>query len=230
MFGILRSLLLVTLLTILPGCSNQTPIKTEPKETVQAQRTLFDEITLEIVAVTGMGPDAGALAFFINKLSQYDIARVVHIYYRSDLKNIYPIWNSALIDSFERLNRRHHDLKPKDRHLVLFVCYLPGIYVEGDKTSIAGLQYGNTSFAVFRENTDASYEGVVLLHEFGHIIRIARAAGREADPINPDRPNHCNNTKCTMFWRAGEHRTELDEECLSELKQLIEKRYNVSER
>lgn len=222
MFDIFKCFLL-SLLLLLSGCNSHIK-KQQQKSKEVTYQTFYDEITLEVVCVEGFGPDAKALAFFVNKLNQYDIARVVNIQFSSDVTNVFPIWNTSLIRSFEKINRKLHDPNPKDRHLILFICYLPGIYIQGDKTTIAGLQYADTSFAIFRERTDASYEGVVLLHELGHIMKIAQAENRKEDPVNPERPNHCNNRKCTMFWRAGEHRTELDAECLAELRALIAER------
>jgi len=150
----------------------------------------------------------------------------VIIKYRSRITSVYSIWNAARLRHFETRNRKFIDRNPGDRRLVFFICYVPGEYhkKDGDKISktIVGVQYNPTSFAILRKQTKESYEGVVLLHEFGHAIKIARASNRKDSPINPDRPNHCNNSKCTMFWRANRHRTKLDNECLRELRELIE--------
>jgi hypothetical protein len=127
----------------------------------------------------------------------------------------------AQVRQFEQNHRQVHDENPNDKILVVFVSYLPGIYVNGSVRSIAGIQYGDTSFAIFRTITDNSWEGVVLLHELGHMLTIAKAGNRAAEPINPKRPNHCNDSSCVMFWRAGVKRTEFDSECLRELRQLI---------
>jgi len=210
---------------LIPACATP-PVQPAKKIIVKPRITLYDSIIFEIVSAPGQGPSPSALTFFIGKLKEYDICDKVRIRYRSHISGVYSIWNSNRLRHFEKRNRRFIDRTPGDRHLIFFICYVPGEYHKKDSgkisKTIAGVQYNPTSFAIIRKQTKESFEGVVLLHEFGHAIKIARASNRKDAPINPDRPNHCNNSKCTMFWRASRHRTKLDDECLRELRQLIE--------
>lgn len=216
---------LIFLIFLFPACSprNLQPFQASEILIKSEQPTLYDSIVLDIVSAPGKGPSAEALAFFINSLKLYDICNKVTVNYRTDVIYVLPIWNSGLIRQFEAKNRKFKDTNPKDRRLVLFICYLPGEYLNGEVNRIAGIQYGPTSFAIFRDRTKDSYEGVVLLHEFGHIIRLARSSNRKEPPVNPDRPNHCNDENCTMYWRADNHRTTLDDKCLDDLKKLVKK-------
>lgn len=216
---------LLALVMLAPACATQST-KSTSKIIVKPRITLYDSIIFDIVSAPGQGPSPSALTFFIGKLKEYDICDRVIIKYRSRITGVYSIWNSARLRHFETRNRKFIDRNPKDRRLIFFICYVPGEYhrKDGDKIAknIAGVQYNTTSFAILRGKTKESYEGVVLLHEFGHAIRIARASDRDDPPVNPDRPNHCNNETCTMFWRASSDRTKLDDECLRELRKLIE--------
>jgi hypothetical protein len=214
---------LVSLIFLIPGCATplQPMISISKSSEVESRVTLYDSIILDIVSPPEKGPSATALAFFINSLKQYDICDRVLVNYRTDITGILPIWDANLIRHFESVNRKLKDVDSNDRRLTLFICYLPGSYHSGKVNNIAGIQYNPTSFAIFRDKVRESFEGVVLLHEFGHIIRISRTANRKEPPINPDRPNHCNNKKCTMFWRARVDRTHLDAKCLKDLKKLI---------
>lgn len=214
-------LCLVFLIFLIPGCVPQQDPTPLQKENVIDSATLYDEVVLEIVSPAEKGPSAEALAFFINRLKLYNICNKVTVSYSTDIVGSLPVWNTGLIHQFEARNRKLKDTDPEDKKLVLFVCYLEGIYIQGDVASIAGLQYGPTSFAIFRDITKASYEGVVLLHEFGHIIQIARSSNRKESPVNPDRPNHCNDKSCVMYWRSSKDRINLDSKCLKDLERLI---------
>ena len=221
MFGKCRVWLLA-LVMLAPACAAPGTIPTSKKIIVKPRITLYDSIVFEIVSAPGRGPSPSALTFFVGKLKEYDICDRVIVRYRSHITSVYPVWNSNRLRHFEARNRRILDRTPGNRRLVFFICYVPGEYRRGTSTNIVGVQYGPTSFAIFCDKSKESYEGVVLLHEFGHAIQIARAKNRKDPPIKPDRPNHCNNTKCAMFWRASDKRTKLDDECLRELRQLIE--------
>jgi hypothetical protein len=209
---------LVSLIFLILGCA--TPLQPVSGEG-EGRVTLYDNIILDIVSPPGKGPSGTSLAFFINKLKQYDICDQVQVNCRTDVTGLLPVWDANLIRHFESVNRKLKDVDPKDRKLTLFICYLPGTYLGVNMRNIAGIKYAPTSFAIFCDRIKESFEGVVLLHEFGHIIGIARTANRKEPPINPDRPNHCNDKKCTMFWQARVDRTHLDAKCLKDLKKLL---------
>jgi hypothetical protein len=215
----LRSVLFLSCLTLTSCAVNQRRAGTYIPLHIPPAQTLYDSITFDIVSEDGIQPDKEELQFFASKLREYHISHVIHFRYRENINSPNVIWTSASIRQFEKDNRVLHDKDLKDRDFVVFIAYVNGNYVNGETTNVAGLQYGRSSFALFADFYHN--EGVVLLHEFGHILRLAHSSKRKEPPVNPDRPNHCNNTSCTMFWRAGKTRIRLDSQCRQELNALI---------
>jgi hypothetical protein len=211
MFRQWLALILISLL----GCC--TPISIESNQLP----SLYNTIIFDIAAVNTGTPDPAALQFMKNRIIEEGIAHRVIFKQRENVGNALPIWGYGDVTNFEKVNRVLYDKNPKDKILIIFISYLNGIYLQGDTANIAGLQYDTTSFAVFRDLTDNEWEGVVLMHELGHLLGIARRENRTSEPVNPDRPNHCNNENCTMYWRAGSQRNRFCETCLKEIQTLI---------
>jgi hypothetical protein len=185
--------------------------------------TLYASIVIEIVPQEGTSPDREALVRLKTQLRRYKICNNVGIIVRSPVtEGTMPVWDSNQIRVFEK---RHRDLKDTDlddRHLVVYISYVKGNYLQGDLDGVAGLQYGDTSICMFVEHFRTASEGAVLIHEFGHLIDIAR--DREGPPGNPDRLNHCNNSNCVMFWTIKDSSGRMDEECRQEILDLIKAR------
>ncbi len=202
------------------GCV--TPVSSQVK-TAKTDRSkyLYDTIIMDIACVNSDVPSAPALDFLADTIKQYKIAKRIITLQREGLSGSRNIWALHDVQEFEAVNRKHFERNPTDRILVIFISYLDGFYMNGTVSNIAGVQYAPTSFAVFRRLTDDEWEGVVLVHEFCHMLEIAKAGNRRVAPINPDRPNHCNDENCTMYWRAGTHRTKLCQICMFEVRKLI---------
>jgi len=106
----------------------------------------------------------------------------------------------------------------------MFIAYVSGPYVEGKLSNVAGLQYSE-SIAMFKDSKIWKTEGSVLLHEFGHLLEIADAEHRKDEvPANADRPNHCNNKRCVMYWQIQGPDMDFGERCKDELRALVSSR------
>lgn len=213
-----KILFAAVLVTLFTNCASFT-LRTPPP------RNLYDNITIEIAPVTSATPSNDALEYLRSKLDEYRIcsARGIKFVIRPEVEVISGIpWNSSKIRSYENTRRTLRDTNTKDRHLIMFMAYVSGSYLEGKLTNIAGLQYNN-SIAIFKDSQVWKYEGSVLLHEFGHLLEIADANHRkDEEPVNPDRPNHCNNRRCVMFWQVQRKDADFDEQCLEELRALVD--------
>lgn len=203
---------------ILPACVAPQKLDSSSHNN---QPTYYDSITIEVVYTERSKPSDAALNFLTENLRKINISRKIVIISRQISHPPVVPWTSALIRQFESQHRLLKEDTPKDRNLILFIAYLPDFYLEGTRTSIAGLQYEASSFAIFIANLKKKYEGSVLLHEFGHIINLVRLKPRKEEPINPDRPRHCNNNKCVMFWKVSGVDRKFDDACLGDIKKAI---------
>jgi hypothetical protein len=210
------------MITTCGGC--RTTVKTTPPPPQVITSTYFDSIQLEIAYIGSSRPPISVIEHFENEIVRYKIAkRVSHIIHQVS----YPepeLWNSGHLAMFESKCRYFRDITPKNRHLKLFVAYLPGRFLEGDYDNIAGLAYGGTSFAVFSNTISETTQGNVFVHELGHLLQFVNLSARKETPINPERPRHCNNESCVMFWRASKDRTTFDDDCIDQLADKIRDR------
>ena len=211
MFRQWLALILISLL----GCC--TPVIIESNQ----PPCLYNAIIFDIAVVDTGTPTPTALQYMRDRIIAEGIARRVIIRQRENIGHALPIWSYSEVTNYERKNRVLRDKNSKDKILVIFISYLNGTYMQGDTSNIAGLQYDETSFAVFRQYTDEDWEGVVLMHELGHLLGVAHRENRTTEPVNPDRPNHCNDENCTMFWRAGSDRVRFCQVCIEEIQTLI---------
>lgn len=215
-----RYFLPILLITLFTNCASLSVRDT-------ANRDLYDNITIEIAPITSVLPGNEALEFLRTKLDKYRICdyRRIKFVIRPGVNVIQNIpWTSSRLRTFERTRRTLHDKNPNDRHLIMFIAYVSGPYVDGKFNNLAGLQY-NASIAIFKDSPFWRNEGSVLLHEFGHLLEIADSSHRKDEtPVNPDRPNHCNNKRCVMFWRIQSRNMDFDEQCRKELRNLVDTR------
>ena len=211
---------------MIPACVGCiTPVKKlPPRQTAVVSSTFFDSIQLEIAYIGSNRPSTSVIEHFEKEIVRYKIAkRVSHVIHQVSFPQP-ATWNSGQLASFEHSSRYFRDITPDDKHLKLFVAYVPGRYMEGDYTNIAGLAYGSSAFAVFSDTISETTEGNVFLHELGHLLKFINLSAREETPINPERPRHCNNESCVMFWRASKGRTTFDEACIEQLFDKIKGR------
>jgi len=217
MFRCLSALLLsITILST--SCNTLTPNKKQKCETI------YDSVIIDLVIVRGNNPDPEALKTFIKKLKEYNICKEVLIIRRVEVDYSITTWITSFIRRFEKLHRSFYDKTPKDKQLIIFICYLPGVCVWKDSTNICGIKYNKTSFAIFRHKVDTEYEAHILVHEFGHILGLANSSKRSKQkPANTKRPNHCNNRDCVMYWSTTTKKQDFDDECKKEIQELIKK-------
>lgn len=184
---------------------------------------LYASVVIEVIPQKGTAPDQRALDHLKTLLSRYKICNNVAVIIRSPVaEGTMPVWDRKSVRVFERKHRKLKITRPDARHLVIYISYLKGNYLQGDLDGLAGLQYGDTSICMFVDHFRPEKEGAVLLHEFGHLINIAK--DREGPPGNPDRLNHCNNSNCVMFWTIGDSSGKMDDECRQEILDLVEAR------
>lgn len=206
-----NKLLLLILAPVIISCA---PIKTS---------TYYDSIIIDLVYTEISQPDSNSLTLFRSKLEQYNITKNIIITTRKvklPIELLVIPWNMGYLTTFERQNRILYDTNPLDRRLVLFIAYIPGIFTYTDTDNICGLKYDRTSFAIFTYLAGEEHTSV-LLHELLHIIGLVDPEVRNEPPTNPNRPGHCNNCYCNMFWKVGSEQHYLCRKCLRELQDLI---------
>lgn len=212
---------------ILIGCC--TPYEHAPTTPVSPTEdlTLYDSILIEVQPTTRSIPNLIMLEKFREELDRYRIAPYNNIRFvinaPSDTDQTF--WFYSDVRSFESSHRDLYDNDPDDRHLVAFLCYLPGVVAEPGRLNVIGLHYDDTSMA-FWVRASEDREVPTLMHEFGHLIHLANDECNHRLPFNPLKPNHCNNPRCIMHWFVPNSRNgimpNLDEQCLRDLLDLIE--------
>jgi len=203
-------------------CLSCTTAPLNPDTTPQG--FLFKNIYIELFAVAGAEPTSDALDYFQEALDRNHFveSRNIQIIKKS-VADPYPslAWTRDKITLIENKLRKYPDKTPTNPYLRLFILYMPGRYVSHPSPNLAGLQYSNSAFLIIRDGCGKDIEGSCLLHEFAHAIGVA--SGR-ANPVKPDRPHHCNNEACVMFWQITGPHKDFDEDCLQDIRALINKR------
>jgi len=214
------ALLVTTALLFTTNCVGHRNYSETETPAAAASTMLYRRITIEVDAQRNARPSKEAFLFLKRRLESHGICRAddIRIIVQSLNEPPTPVWNRASVEHHETRNRTLKDRNLQDGHLVIYVAYLSSIYMQGEHVGIAGLQYGDTSIAMFPDHFNRVNEGSVLLHEMGHLLGIAC---ERPDPVNPDRPNHCNNADCVMFWTIRHQDGDFDEACLKEIARLV---------
>ena len=58
------------------------------------------------------------------------------------------------------------------------------------------------------------------------VFGLVDPSSRAEEPVNPDRPNHCNNINCVMFWHIKRFSHVLCNLCKADLLKSIIKSNN----
>lgn len=210
----MRCAAILLILSLILGCA-------APETAYFNKSYLYEKITLDIVCVSGNAPNANSLEFFENKLRQYHLTKQLIVNLRSvPVKSTNNVWNMASLQMFEA---EHKSIQKSDNpsELVVFVSFLPGSYIQGKTKDLSGIQYFGNSFAVFKQRVYES-EGIIMVHEFSHILSIgSNKNSPDREPINPERPNHCNNQHCIMYWTVNSEVTDFDGNCRREIANLL---------
>jgi hypothetical protein len=199
-----RTKLLLISLLVVSGLTSCGVLQTNPEPELEEQFWLYESITFEIAPIgTSVMPSVGALETFRERLHENRICRddqvrfIVH-----SVKTPTPIhlWNGNAVRAYERVNRTLLDMRPGDEHLIVFVGYINGPWMEGaDIRFLGGLQYSPSAFVIFKDGA-GDREAGVLLHEFGHLIGMVKNEAR--DNHDDEHKHHCANKRCAMFWRT----------------------------
>lgn len=185
-------------------------------------------MTIEIQPTTVGGPTSAALTSLAEALSRHHVCQVdnIDIVVNAAVAPIATMdWTNSLLDVYIATNRKFIDYSPSNDHLFVFIAYLPGSYAMPDYDNVIGLHYSTTCLIYFiKAGSDLEY--ATLLHEFGHLLGVA--ANRDGPQVNPDRPKHCSDPACVMYWivpRTLQEDREFCTICAAELKSLIQKRH-----
>ena len=188
------------------GCIS-TPKIVKPKSILTPQ-FLYDEILIEIHADQSVKIDTIEINNLTKLLYKYKIAHSTsYIIKKYDL-NLQQI-NSHQAKFYEKKQR----LYPKTsiirgkKRLNLYMLATIAEYNSKEYKTIVGLKYGPTSILILKNRLDST----VMLHEIGHVLGIASGRGINS---NPDRPGHCDNRKCIMFWRPYDN-SLFDKDCIA---------------
>jgi len=208
-------LLLILLITLCLNCVS-------PSKNINPDYA-YDSITFEICAIGSASlPSPYSLKFLVTKLSNHQVCRAENITFvlnnSEDSASEFPIWNTAALSLARARNRKIQDLNSEDKNICIFILFVKNKFVTPTLSNLAGLQFG-TTIAIFEEQLERSLEGAVLLHEFGHVMKLG--SDRSEAPVNPDRPSHCNNPDCVMFWMVSDPKADFDSECIKEIKAMI---------
>lgn len=208
-------ILLILLISLCLNCASSPEISTTTPY-------VYDSVTFEICAIGSASlPDPDSLKFLASKLNEHKICQLSAISFLSHNTSdplSFPVWSTPALNTVEIRNRKIRDPNPKDKNIFIFVMYVSGDYVSPTLTNLSGLQWG-TTIAIFEDRMSDIYEGSTLLHEFGHSMGLTRE--RTESPANPDRPRHCNDSSCVMYWIITRRDADFDSECIKEIRAML---------
>lgn len=180
---------------------------------------IYDIIQINIVYNWHGLPQFREVNKFCELLKDYNFTQRINL-------NIFPvidpfsisqqtrIWDGMSLDRF--LKEVPVVVNSEPNALTLNIIYVTGDHAP-PLTNLAGVTYSKNSFAMFRNGVPHDREATVLLHEFGHILNFIRENLRPP-PIRPDRPRHCNNPDCVMFWTVDDHCKLFDRNCILDIR------------
>lgn len=198
-------------------------VKEESTHNPETQFWLYDSITFEIAPIgTGAMPLAVDLETFRERLHENRLCR------RSEVRFIIDdpvgpttlhMWEHNGVHYYEQAHRRMVDRRPDDKHLIVFVAYVLGPFLEGGEVKVlGGIQYSPTAFMIFKDGAIGREAGV-MLHEFGHIIGLVKNQTR--DNHDDGHQNHCANKRCAMFWSAPSNDADFDYYCKQDIQRRL---------
>lgn len=227
MRGRIRSLVLTCVCLALTSCApSQFGVMNGLDDPFTETSWYYDSIIFEISPIgTTCAPDPAALEIFRARLDQNRLCpadRVTFVVRSPVVSVVPPVWSCPALSIFEASQRKLWDKDEDDRDLVAFVSYVTGLYHDFDGVkSLGGLQYGPTSFTIFK-NGAGEREAGVLLHEFGHLIGMVKDPTRDNHDDAHER--HCANKRCVMFWTTPGPLADFDYYCKRDLRRRISAR------
>lgn len=190
-------LTVVLLLAIL--ATNCASIKVEPVKYVKP--FLYESILIEAQPTYRHYPTIEQVNGFKELLDLYRICEYQDINFslRDRVKSPHMQWTKDLASQFEQKNRILYDNNLKDDCYIMYMSFLPGVFIEPGREKIGGLHYGRQASMVL-SRVGSKDLVLFMFHEFIHSIGLVDPERRQESPVNPERPKHCNNEECTMFW------------------------------
>lgn len=200
----------------------------------------FTSLTLEILYMDGMQPEASSLdnmvVFLNSRINKPGGVQVIQRMIDIPSQEIYSISDIRQIEDDNRLEYNMEN-----------TIAVSGIFIDGEYDqntsggSVLGVAYRNTSFVIFEETIQsfanqplgpslATLESVVMNHEIGHLLGLVNAGTTmQADHQDTANGRHCTSDTCLMFWSAetgeglldlltGGSVPELDALCLDDLQ------------
>lgn len=186
-----------------PSYINNSSPGTSAKDFLR--NTNYNSLRIEMQYMPGSKPDPLAIDILTTMLRER-LNKPSGIFI--ELKEINPtlqtIFSEDDISDLESLNRTVYT---SGDQLCTYIILVNGSYIDGNALALA---YHNTSMCVFGEplqyfsagftdNVKAKVLGVLLMHEFGHLMGLvdmgSKMVGEHSDPQNP---NHCRNNNCLM--------------------------------
>lgn len=200
----------------------------------------FSEMYIEIVYVEGFKPTETAINNFVSFLeSRLNKPGGIVIEQRAIASpGILAYSVSDVID----IEREHREKYNSEGQITVFGFFADGEYAENtEDSSVLGIAYRNTSFAVFEETirdfgSDAFapalsvLETTVINHEFGHLLGLVNAGTTpQSNHQDTEHGKHCSEEDCLMYWTAetgegllgmltGGAVPSLDSQCIADLQ------------
>lgn len=202
----------------------------DSKPEPETQFWLYDSITFEIAPIgSGAMPTMSSLEIFRERLHENRLCSRDEVRFIIDEPSgptMTLLWEHSSIQRYEWQNRRMVDRRPNDKHLIVFVAYVLGPFLEGpDIKVLGGIQYSPTAFMIFKDGA-AGREAGVLLHEFGHLIGLVK--NKDRDNHDDAHRNHCANKRCAMFWTSPSDDADFDYYCKSDIRRRLLQRLTAA--
>jgi hypothetical protein len=169
--------------------------------------TKYKSLKIEVQYMTGFAPDAGALNYLQNFLSNYlNKPSGITIVTKEIIPSSSPTLNASEITNIEKANRTAFSGSDE---IAVYILYTNGQYTSNNTLGIA---YRNTSVALFgktiRDNSGGigqtsrtKLEATVLEHELGHLLGLVDLGSSMQTNHKAD-GNHCSNTNCLMYYAS----------------------------
>ena len=192
-------LLALALALSVGSCVSTTKV---PPVIIKSPGYLYDSIIVEVQPSTLNEPHAEQLYALKVALEKYRIAerQQIHFIIRPPVETSKTVWFRAELDPYELKYRLLKDDNLEDRNLILWMGFFAGSFLDEQYLRTIGMQYSDSSTAIMGYTNNSTRRVAVMFHEILHAIDMVDLKHRKEKPVNPERPTHCNDEKCVMFW------------------------------
>ncbi len=207
--------MLISVITVLSstGCldSGGKESRVGDNAKLYLQGSKYTRIILEIDYITGYPPSTQAITTLESRIDQYCDKSEGVLSIKDSISGNGDVYS---VEDIKDLEKRNRDYFKQGSDTVIYCLYLDGEYSES--SSVAGLAYGPSSIAIFKEKIDdidipfwgpavgltsSDYETSIIVHEFGHLLSLVNI-GYESDKTHEDENNehHCIHESCVMYY------------------------------